>query len=503
MRLQSKELSAIAGLPLLLLLGILSGCTVGPDYREPDVAPVMQENWQAAKIADEPFSDKQPPATWWDQFHDDQLSGLIDQLFSSSLALEEAWQRVIEVRARYGVVAADDQLQLAAALDYTAAATGDKTVTLLGLPPGKSAEVYSTGVVAGWELDIWGRTTRLLEAAEEDIGAGYADYHSMKVSLAAELTLVYIDTRTLEARLDIIRKNIVLQQKTLELAQSRYQAGNGNELNVVRTERLLETTKSRIPALERALSAAKNRITVLLGRPPGELALQTGAMPVVPSLIGIGLPADLLTRRPDIRQSFHRFHAAVARIGAVEAERYPALSISGILTLSSDTLGGIFNTDSLMYSLGPGIRFPILTGGRIDSAVAVRSSQAEQARLALEQRIVAALAEVENAADGFIRSQQQTERLDNAQKLATKSVELSHTLYDAGLVDFFQVLDNEKELLILQESWLLARQEALSEVVRLYRALGGGWEHVLPATPDRQKTSGLKRLSGKYDGVSS
>ena len=468
-------------LPLLLLV-FIPGCTVGPDYRVPDVTAVMQDKWSAQDETAGQFTERQPLDSWWLQFHDDELIGLIDQLVSSSLALQEARQRVIEVNARYGVVAADQQLQLAAALGYTHAETGDETVSLQGLPPGKSVDVYSTGVIAAWELDIWGRTTRLLEAAEEDIRASYDDYRSMLVSLAAELTLAYVDATTLDARLDTIRENIALQQKTLELAQSRVQAGNGSTLTVVRTEQLLESTKSRIPELERAMTAAKNRINVLLGKPPNHKILQSGSMPTVPHMIGIGLPADLLTRRPDIRQAFHRFHAAVARIGAAEAERYPALSLSGTLTLSGDTLGAVFDTDTLMYSLGPGIRFPILTGGRIDSTVAVRNSQAEQAQLALEQRIIAALAEVENAADGVVRSQQQAATLDAAGKLAATSVKLSSSLYDAGLVDFFQVLDNEQKLVILQESLLLARQQALSEVVRLYRALGGGWENIPQVT---------------------
>ena len=503
-----KESFTIHCLPLFLMIGILSGCTVGPNYQAPDVAPLMLDKWQTPKTIVGQFADRQPEISWWDQFHDNQLSSLIDQLFSSSLALAEARQRVVEVSARYGLIAANKQLQLAAALDYTHAETGDETVSLQGYKPGMTANVYSAGVVAGWELDIWGRTTRLLEAAEEDIRASYADYQSMLVSLAAELTLAYIDTRTLEARLKIIQNNIALQQKTLELAQSSYQAGSSNALTVVRTERLLETTKSRIPELKRSLAAAKNRITVLLGSPPQNHTLQPGPLPAVPPLIGIGLPADLLTRRPDIRQSFHRFHETVARIGAAEAERYPALSLSGTLTLSSGTLGGVFNTDTLMYSLGPGLRFPILNGGRIDSTIAVRSSQSEQARLILEQKIVAALTEVENAADGVIRSQQQADKLDNAVKLATKSVTLSDTLYNAGLVDFFQVLDNEQQLVILQESLLLAKQQALSEVVRLYRALGGGWEHVLPDAasqkpdiPEQQNPP--QSPSQKHDGVSS
>lgn len=464
------------GLPLLVALLAMSGCTLGPDYHSPDVTAVMQEGWQAS--GGKPFALEQPFTSWWQQFHDEQLTGLVHRLVSSSLALEEARQRVAEVNARYGVIGADKQLQLAAALGYTHAETGDETVSLQGLPPGQSINVYSAGITAGWEIDLWGKTTRLLEAAEEDIRVVYLDYQSMLVSLAAEMTLDYIHARTLEARLDTIHKNIDLQQETLKLAQSRYQAGNGTALSVVRTQRLLESTRSRLPELERSLLVAKNRIKVLLGLPPQREVWQAGPMPAVPDMIGLGLPADLLTRRPDIRQAFHHFHATVARIGAAQAQRYPTLSLSGTLTLSSDTARGVLDMDTLFYSLGPGISFPILTGHRIESTIAVRSAQAEQARLAIEQKIVAALAEVENAAEGVIRSQQQADRLADAETFAIKSVELSDSLYRSGLVDFSEVLDNEQQLVALQESLLLARQQALSEVVQLYRALGGGWEQI-------------------------
>lgn len=194
-------------------------------------------------------------------------------------------------------------------------------------------------------------------------------------------------------------------------------------------------------------------------------------------MIGVGLPADLITRRPDIRNALYRYHAAVARVGAAEAERYPSLTLSGTLSLSSDSLGGVFDTDSLIYTLGPGLHFPLLTGKRIESNIAVRESQAEQMRLALEHQMITAMAEVENAAMGVVRSQQQADDLVQAEKFAAKSVALADELYQAGLGDLYQVLDNQQQLVTIQESLLLARQQALSEVVSLYRALGGGWEN--------------------------
>jgi multidrug efflux system outer membrane protein len=464
------------GLSLFLVTAMI-GCTVGQNYLPAEVSIGIEDNWQATsfKAAGQFDPHRQPMTSWWRQFHDETLSGLIDQLVFSNLALAQARQRVIEISARQGVVQADKQLQLAAALSYTHAEAGDRAVSFQGPPAGVSKDLFAAGVVAGWELDLWGRTARLVEAAGADIGAGYADYQGMMVSLAAELTLAYFNERTLEARLDMARHNIGLQEKTVELTQSRLQAGNGTSLAVERTRRLLQSTLSRVPELERALATARNRINVLLGLPPGQESIQPGSLPVVPRLIGIGLPADLLVRRPDIRRAFHLYHSAMARTGAAEAEKYPRLSLTGTLTLSSDTIGGLADPDSLIYTLGPGLSFPLLTGGRIASNIKVRKSQSEQARLALEQKIVEALAEVESSAVGVVRSQEQITALDSAEQSARKSVEMADALYQAGLGDFFQVLDTEQQLVAAQESLLLARQQALSEVVTLYRALGGGW----------------------------
>lgn len=472
-------------LATIVLMGpllCLQACSVGPDFQQPGLASVMEDDWlqiKQQKTTDNKFaSDRQPDKQWWRQFQDEALNRLIERLFASNIPLARARERIVEVNARQGVVAADRRLQLAAALGYTHAETGDEVVSLQSIPPGKTLDIYSTGLTAGWELDLWGRTARLLEAGEQDIRTSYADLHGLQVSLAAELSLAYFEARTLAARIEKVKENLVLEQKTRGLAQSRYDAGNGSALEIARTDRLISTTRSRLPELERSLAVAGNRINVLLGLPPREPVLYPGPLPAVPQLIGVGLPADLLTRRPDIDKALAGYHAAIARIGAAQAEKYPTLAISGTLTLSTDTFGGLFDSDSLMYTLGPGLRFPLLTGGRLEANIGVRKSQAEQARLALEQQIVEALAEVENASTGVVRSLERASELNQAEKFAIKSVALADELYQAGLGDLYQVLDNQQQLINIQESLLLARQQALAEVVALYRALGGGWQGV-------------------------
>jgi outer membrane protein TolC len=198
-------------------------------------------------------------------------------------------------------------------------------------------------------------------------------------------------------------------------------------------------------------------------------------MPDVPALIGIGIPADLLRQRPDIRGAERQYAAAVERIGVAEAEKYVQLRIFGTFNLQSDTAGGLLDTSALIYSLGPGLRFPLYTGGRIQSNIEVRKSQAEQARLKIQQKLLAALSEVENAAAGVVRTQERVNALKTSAKAADRNVELAQSLYSAGLVDFYQVLDAQERQVATADDLLVAKQNALGEVVRLYRSLGGGW----------------------------
>ena len=478
----------------------IAGLCHGAGLQNPNMDAVLPAQYHPA-TGTQQFSKKgQPVVSWWQQFHDPRLNALIHRLFTSSIVLEQARERVIEAGARQGIVTADKRLQLSAALGYTHGESGDGSVSLQGIRPGQTMDLFSTGVVAGWELDLWGRTDRLLEAAEQDIRVSHADYHGMLVSLAAETALAYVDARTLDARMEMVTQNIDLQQKSLALARARFEAGNGTELAVVRAARLVQSSLARLPELQSARTRAVNRINVLLGQPPGTEVPGPGTLPEVPALIGLGLPADLVTRRPDIRRALAAHHAAVARTGAARAEQYPTLSLSGNLTLSSDTLGNTLHKDAFIYTLGPGLNFPLLTGGRIQSTIAVRRSQSEQARLAMEQLILQALAEVENSAEGVVRTQEQVDRLVQAEKLSVKSVHLAQELYRAGLADFSQVLDSEKELIAVQESLLLARQQSLVQVVQLYRALGGGWEQAPPAISGEKDDSKKNKTNSLLPG---
>jgi multidrug efflux system outer membrane protein len=486
-----------------VLILVITGCTVGPNYRPPDLSGYTKQAWHAASLEGSQALDgqAQPMTAWWRQFKDQELRSLVERLVGSNVALAEARERIVQSRARRGIVNADHLPQIDLTANYARVGTGKEAVSFQGPPPGEEVNLYAAGVIAGWELDLWGRVGRLVEAADAQIEASYADYHDMMVSLAAELTLAYIDARTLRARLNMVGRNIALQEKTLDLSETRYRAGTGTQLQIAQSKQLLESTRALIPEYQRALTVAENRINVLLGQPPGAKVLKPGPLPSVPPLIGIGLPVDLLVRRPDIRGAERRYAAAVAQIGAAEADRYVRLSLSGTLSLQTDTSSALLDKDGLIYMLGPGLQFPLFSGGRIRSNIQVRQSQAEQRRLALEQKILEALSEVENAAAGVIRSQEQVINLTASEKAAQQSVHLANNLYRAGLGDFFQVIDAEEKLVAVQEKLLLARRGALAQVVQLYRALGGGWQ-VLECPDSDRAPMGKPTYPGPHNTAS-
>ncbi|WP_457575966.1 efflux transporter outer membrane subunit [Desulfomarina sp.] len=471
-----------AGIILLLfLLTILStGCSEKHDFQSPDMVSLVQEKWDAPANTSMNFDSTRPPDTmWWKQFHDDQLSRMITRLLSSNLTLKMARERIVELSARQGVIGAEARLKLEAALGYSHLKTGDRFISVQGVPPGKSIDLYSAGAVAGWELDLWGRTAKLLEAGEEDIRAGYADYHSLMVSLSAELALAYIETRTLQAILKKKREKIALQQKLLTLAKTRFQTGNSSRLDVIQTEQLLAKTRASLSEPQQQLIADQYRTGLLLASSSREKGLAEAPLPKLPSMIGIGLPIDLIKRRPDIRKALHNYQAAVARTDAAEAEQFPTLTLLGTLTLSSDSPGGVLNSNAFFYSLGPQLRIPLLTGNRIKSTIAVRASRTEQARLELEQQILKALSEVENGCAQIVFSRKKIDELLLTEKYARKNLLLAEDLYHSGLANYSSVLNSKLRLVSLQESLILAKQGALFDVVFLYRALGGGWENIM------------------------
>ena len=463
-------------LPVLLLA---SGCTLAsPDYRTPDVAEKHGDRWLGEPKTGEhtSLSMDAPVASWWEQFDDPELTRLVLEVIERNLDLAGARQRIVEAGLRRRLAGADrlPSVNLDGKIVY--AGTGEKAVNFAGPPPGEEATLFSAGGFAGWELDLWGRVARLMEASDRNYEAELETYRYVAVSLTAELVLAYIDVRTLEERLQALETNIQLLTKSLELVELRYRTGTSSELEVKQLKRQLNQTSALGPEMRRARSVAANRIAILLGVVPAENHLATGTLMDVPEMVGIGLPVDLLTRRADVRRLERQYAAAVATIGSAEADKYPRLSLTGSIYLQTDDLGTLFQPESIIYSLGPSLSFPLFDGGRLQTKVEIRQSQAEQARLELEKTLLTAVGEVENGATGVVHNQQRVALLRAAVDNATQSVELADQLYQSGLGSQFQLLDAQREQIKAQDELILAKQFELGEIVRLYRALGGGWD---------------------------
>lgn len=466
-----------------------AACTVGPDYAPPAPTGRLAAAWRQP-AGDAVTAERMDLARWWQRFGSDELSAFADQLVSQNLSLAEARQRVVAARARRGIVSADRLPQVRAGAGYTRASTGDRSLNFQGPPPGQDVDVYSVSTSAGWEIDLWGRVARNLEAADAEIDVAVEDYRDAAVSLLAELAIAYADASTLHQRLDVAGRGVALQEDTVRLVQSRLDAGSGTRLDLDQAQRELENTRALVPELQRALAAAENRIAVLLGERPRDGLVSAGAALAAPAVLGVGVPADLLARRADVRRAERRLAAATARIGAAEAERYPNISIGGTLALAArdvDTLGT--GADALSYTFGPSLTIPLFTGGRIDSNVAVRSAEAEAARLTFERSLLDAIAEVETAAAGVVRTRERREHLDAAAVAARSAVVLARQLYDAGSSSLLQVLDAQRTLVATEDELLVAGQASLVQTVTLYRALGGGFEPIPLEAPHHTTTA--------------
>lgn len=463
-------------LPVLFLVG---GCTlIGPNYQMPDLAEKHGDGWLGRPVAGERTSLTMdvPAASWWEEFNDPELTRLVHEVVQRNPDLAKARERIVEAGLRRSLAGADRLPCVDLDGKIVQAGTGDKGLNREGPPPGDNATLFSAGGFAGWELDLWGRVKRSVEAADRNYEAELETCRYVAVSLSAELVLAYIDMRTLDERLQVLESNIKLIKKSLELVELRFRMGTSTELDVKQTRRQLNLTSARYPELRRARSVAANRIALLLGLTPAENHIAGGTLMDAPMMVGIGFPADLLTRRADVRSGERKYAAAVAAIGSAEADKYPRLSISGNLYLQTDDLGSMVQPESIIYSLGPRLFFPLFQGGRLQTKVEIRASLAEQARLELEKTLLTAIGEVENGVVGVVHNQERVVLLKNAVDDGIRSVELADQLYRNGLGSLFQLLDAQRELINARDELLLAKQFELGEIVRLFRALGGGWD---------------------------
>ena len=454
------------------LLATAACSAVGPDYKAPEMelpSKWRQEPGEGVKL--EPA----PTTTWWSQLDDPTLDALVERAVGQGLDVRQALSRVHEARAVRGVAAADRFPSVNANASFRRYGESDNTPFGAFVP---NENEYILGADASWEIDLWGRVRRSVEAADADLAATEEEARDVAVTVAAETAIGYLELRGFQKRLAIAQRNVDLQQQTLKLARGRFEAGLVSERDVAQAATNVESTRSRLPELEIGVRVSENHLAVLLGVPPGALAGElTGVkpIPVAKAEVAVGVPADLLHRRADVRRAERLLAAETARIGVAKGDLYPRLSLLGSLGISSEQFADLFQHDSNFFSIGPTLRWNIFDAGRLRQLVVAQDARAEQALISWERTVLNALEETENAMTGFLREQARRRSLGDAATQARHAVELAQSQYGEGLTDFQAVLDSERVLADLEDDQAQSEIAITRRFVFLYKALGGEW----------------------------
>lgn len=453
---------------------IFGGCAaVGPDYTPPETK--VSETWHTAMAGglDATTPNPEELSQWWQVLDDPVLSELIHQAVVGNLDLIEARGRVREARANRGVASAG----LFPTLDASGRITQSKGSDETGV--GTKRTLYSTGFDAGWEVDIFGGLRRTVEAAEADLQAENASLRDVMITLTAEVAINYVEMRTYQTRLKVVATNLETQEETHQLTQWRYRAGLSDALAVEQARYNMESTRSQIPTLRADLTASRNRLAVLLGKQPGAISLNLGTpapIPVTPLKVAVGIPADCIRRRPDIRQAEQEVAAQTARIGVAEAELYPKFSLLGSIGLEALSIGGFASSDGLTYGIGPTFSWRLFDGGAIRQNMEAQTALQDQALVRYELAILSALEEVENALKAYAEEQNRRAALAQAGDAARKAVILAQNKYEAGMIDFNEVLEAQRSQLSFEDELARSEGQVTANLITLYKALGGGWE---------------------------
>jgi NodT family efflux transporter outer membrane factor (OMF) lipoprotein len=480
-----------AGLAAAAMLLVSACAPVGPDYvkPEPDAPPAWNSRLGKGLSAARPSPAEL--ARWWEILKDPNLSRLIAQAVKSNLSLKQAKARVRQARALRGISVAGLFPAVNASGKFQA---NDNSENTTSNPPSR---LYDAGLDAAWELDVFGGVRRSVEAAQANLEAAQADLSDVLVSLAAEVALSYVEARTFQARLTVARANLASQENTYGFIQSRHEAGLTNKLALEQARYNLERTRALIPNLEIGREASLNRLAVLLGQAPGVVHKRLKAakpLPMPPMSVAVGVPAEALRRRPDLRRAERNLAAQSAHIGVATADLYPRFRLSGSIGLEAVHAGDLLRSSSFFAGFLPTVSWKIFDAGAVRQNIAVQYALQEQYLLTYESTVLKALEEVENALTGYALEQTRRENLRQAVGAAQEAAVLSQDLYKAGLVNFDSVLDAQRSLLEFQDQLALSEGAVVQRLISLYKALGGGWAAM---TPETKKAKPQKAETGK------
>ena len=488
---------------------ILGSCTVGPDFVPPETKtpPSFDRDADAIntqdKIEDKPFDPK-----WWSPLNDPELDRLVERLSKENLDLQTATSRIQQSRAQLGIAEADFYPQINGNAQYTREKESDKgAISLLGgtgasgttggaaaggmmgasdipsttkIPP---FSIYQYGFDASWEIDLWGRVRRSVEAADASLEASEDARRDSQRSLTAELVSDYLQLRGTQESIKVTKENLEVTKELAHLNDERAKGGLGNELDVSNAKAQDQTTQAQLPQFEQQQKQLMNAIALLLSQPPGALESELiipQKLPLIPPKVPIGIPSDLIKRRPDIRESEAQLHSATAEIGVAKADFFPRVTLMGDGELQSLHFNTLNDWAAHSYTFGPSVSLPIFEGGRLVSTLKLRNDQQKEAALTYQKTVLTAFHEVDNALTAFQKEQIRYNNLNSAADHNKEAVKFAQERYDNGISTYLDVLTAEQNLQTTELQAINSKQTISINMVQLYKALGGGWEADYP-----------------------
>lgn len=484
----------------------IAGCTVGPDFKPPtsSTPPQVFDRTEAAQASSKAVESQFDP-DWWTLFNDPTLNTLEQQLADSNLDVAAASARLQQSRAELRVAGAEEYPTLDTAASYNReraspngilgllgvspstgqpqSASGSNPLGAAALPPPPAASpaynLYQVGFDTSWEIDIWGRVRRGVEAAAALKDASYEDRNAVLLSARAELARDYIELRDTQSLLAIARQNLELARNFTKLTQMRRQEGATTDLDVANAAAQAASIESLIPTLQSLSETTINAIGILLAEEPGALKQtldEPHDVPDLPAQVPIGFPSELAQRRPDIKQAEAQLHAATASIGMAKADFYPRISLNGSAGFQSLQLSNLANWASGQFVVGPSITLPIFEGGRLTGTLHLREAQQQEAAIAFQHTVLQAWREVDDALIVYDSEQLRRDRLTEVVKLNQRALDVAQQRYKAGAIDYLNVLNVQRQLLDGQSNLEQSKATADTNLITLCKALGGGWE---------------------------
>lgn len=469
---------------MTLAVSMLSGCAslsrwlengfkVGPNHAEPPA--VVSMSWGSTN---DPSirGDLEPLAAWWTQFNDPMLEGLVQTAVNENLDLRTAGHRLLAVQAERNV-AIGNLLPDARSVALFSRAQISKNLPAVGL--GTLFDFWAVGpLAASWEIEFWGKNRRAVESAEAELDASQEDYRNVQVLLVSEVAASYVQLRGYQQRIEFARENVQIQQQSLKLALERFENGITTELDVQQAKSGLAETEAALPQLDTGLQQAGHRLCILLGSPPGGISnqIETGPVPIAPAELAVGIPAELLRRRPDVRKAERQVASQCAQIGVAEADLYPSLQLLGFVGYTSNSSGKLFTAPSFTGVIAPALQWKIFSYYKIKNNVRKQEALLEARITEYRQTVLKAHGEVEDALVEFVNSRKRADHLNESVEAARISIDLVLGLYREGKVDFNRVQSAQAMLVKQQDQLAVANIESILSLIRVYRGLAGGWE---------------------------